>query len=71
MMSKKADFSVCPDCGRKTVLWAPRRNAEDNYYCSWHRWKAEGCRFYFFTSSGARVDLENEARWKAANGGGK
>lgn len=57
----------CPDCGRKTVILALRSNGEDNYYCTYHRWQKDSCHFYFFTSSNAKVDLDNEKRWEEAN----
>lgn len=61
--------TICPTCGRRTVVFAMRRNMEDNYYCTWRRWKADGCDFFFFTLSGMQVDKDNEARWELANRG--
>lgn len=61
-MTNYEKYSKCPDCGRKSVYWKSMRHGEDNRQC-----RHSDCDFFFFLSSGAQVDLDNEARWKTTN----
>lgn len=58
-----AEFSYCPDCGKKGVhfRFAKVIAGEDGYGCRY-------CSFWFFTASDRmEMDRENEARWRAYN----
>jgi hypothetical protein len=55
---------VCPDCGRRGIIWQGLPNGEDNYYCMYKRFD---CTWFAFTDGKDAVDREQLARLEAAN----
>lgn len=59
------EYTVCPDCGRRKIVFRFGKDGCDFYICT-----RRVCQFSFYTDSGAStalIDTLNSARWRKAN----